>query len=82
MGDRCFTVMTASPGTTPVNVKMILNAAPSSITSVYTEERREGIASFRIHSFGDTGHLYAAGEAPSFSARFCETFANHAERHD
>lgn len=57
-------------------------AAPSSITTVYTEERREGIASFRIHSFGDTGHLYAAGEAPSFSARFCETFANHAERHD
>jgi len=57
-------------------------AAPSSITTVYTEERREGIASFRIHSFGDIGHLYAAGESPSFSGRFCETYSDFSERHD
>ena len=57
-------------------------AAPSSITSVYTEERRSGIASFRISQFGDQSHLYAKGAAPSFSARFCECYSNKDERHD
>ena len=57
-------------------------AAPSSFTSLYTEERREGIASFRMNCFGDTSHLYAAGEEPSFAARFCETYDNMDERHD
>lgn len=57
-------------------------AAPSSVTSIYTEERREGIASFRVSSFGDTSHLYTAGEEPSFAARFCETYDNMDERHD
>lgn len=57
-------------------------AAPASITTVYTEERREGIASFRIAAFGDTSHLYAGGREPSFSARFCECYTNKEERHD
>lgn len=57
-------------------------AAPSSVTTVYTEERREGIAAFRICGFGDTSHLYAAGEEPAFSARFCETYDSIEERHD
>lgn len=57
-------------------------AAPTSVTTVYTEERREGTAIFRISSFGDISHLYAAGEEPSFSARFCETYDNMQERHD
>lgn len=57
-------------------------AAPTSVTSVITEERRQGIASFRASMFGDVSHLYAAGQAPSFSARFCETFSNTAQRHD
>lgn len=57
-------------------------AAPSSITTLVTEERRQGIASFRMGSFGDTAHLFMAGEQPSFSARFCECFANEDERHD
>ena len=57
-------------------------AAPSSVTSIYTEERREGIASFRVSCFGDTSHLYTAGEGPSFAARFCETYDNFGERHD
>ena len=59
-----------------------LCAAPASVTTVYTEERREGIASFRIQAFGDISHLYAAGEEPSFSARFCECYRNTDERHD
>ena len=57
-------------------------AAPTAVTTVYTEERRQGKASFRISSFGDISHLYVAGEEPSFSARFCETFDNPEERHD
>ena len=57
-------------------------AAPSSVTTIVTEERREGIASFRISSFGDISHLYAGGEEPAFAARFCETFANTEQRHD
>ena len=57
-------------------------AAPSSVTTVVTEERRKGIASFRIGCFGDTTHLYIGKEKPSFSARFCETFDNREQRHD
>lgn len=57
-------------------------AAPSSVTTVMTEERRQGTASFRISSFGDVSHLLGAGEEPSFSARFCETWDCQEERHD
>ncbi len=57
-------------------------AAPASVTTLITEERREGDAAFRAASFGDTSHLYAAGLKPSFSARFCETYGNRDERHD
>lgn len=56
-------------------------SAPTSVTTVVTEERREGIASFRMTSFGDTYHLYAADEPPAFSGRFCECFFNEDERH-
>ena len=57
-------------------------ALPTSVTTLVTEERREGIAYFRMNGFGDISHLYAAGQEPSFSARFCETYANQAQRHD
>lgn len=57
-------------------------AAPTSMTLVHTEERRAGIASFRVARFGDVTHLLQAGREPSFSARFCETFANTEQRHD
>ena len=50
--------------------------APSSVSVVYTEERRPGYAAFRAASIGDVSHLYAAGLAPSFAARFCETYGN------
>ena len=32
-------------------------ALPSSVTTLYTEEREEGRAIFRMSAFGDTGHL-------------------------
>lgn len=55
-------------------------ALPSSVTTIVTEEREEGIAVFRMTSFGDTGHLYKGNEQPSFMARFCECYSDK-ERH-
>lgn len=49
-------------------------ALPSSVTTLVTEEREKGIATFRMTHFGDTGHLYAGNQSPSFMARFCECF--------
>lgn len=57
-------------------------AAPSSVTSFVTEERREGIAVFRMSSYGDISHLYAHDEPPAFAARFCECYHNEGERRD
>lgn len=57
-------------------------AAPTSVTTLVTEERREGIASFRMSSFGDVSHLYANNEESAFAARFCECYQNAEERHD
>lgn len=57
-------------------------AAPTSVTTVCTEERRQGIASFRVSAFGDISHLYVHGEPPAFAGRFCETFSNQDQRHD
>lgn len=57
-------------------------APPTSVTTVVTEERREGIAQFRMISFGDTSHLYAAGMEPAISGRFRECFFNDYERMD
>lgn len=59
-----------------------LCAAPTSVTTIYSEERREGKAIFRTASFGDISHLYAGGEEPAFAARFCETYDSMEERHD
>ena len=49
-------------------------AAPTSVTVLYSEERRRGTAYFRVQSFGDLTHLNVNGEEPSFHARFCECF--------
>ena len=50
--------------------------APASVTTVYTEERRPGLAAFRAASVGDVSHLYAEHVPPSFAARFCEVYGN------
>lgn len=68
-------------GVSPMILWQGFCAAPSSVTTVMTEERREGIASFRVSRFGDVSHLYAQGEEPSFYARYCETFDSD-EPHD
>ncbi len=65
----------------PVPLWHHFTALTSSVTTLYSEERREGNAIFRCAGFGDIGHLYAGNEAPSFSARFCEVFDSE-DRHD
>lgn len=57
-------------------------AAPTSVATIVTEERRKGIAYFRMSAYGDISHLYARGEEPAFAARFCECFDNEDERRD
>ena len=69
-------------GASPMVLWHGLCAAPTSVTTVYTEERRPGIASFRIASYGDISHLYIADEPPAFSARFRECYMNEDERRD
>lgn len=59
-----------------------LCAAPSSVTTVATEERRAGTAVFRVLSYGDTSHLYSHSEPPAFAARFRESRYNEGERQD
>ena len=56
-------------------------AAPSSVTTLVTEERRKGIANFRMLAYGERTHLYVHGEPPAFAARFCECFDDDT-RHD
>lgn len=68
-------------GISPVVLWHGFCAAPTSVTVLTSEERRQGEAYFRMNCFGDTGHLYAKGEPPAFAARFCETFDSD-ERHD
>lgn len=68
-------------GVSPMPVWHGLCAQPSSVTTLVTEERQEGIASLRMLSFGETAHLYMNGEEPSFAARFCECYDDET-RHD
>ena len=54
----------------------------TSVTTVVSEERRVGIAQFRIIGFSDVSHLLANDIEPSESARFCECFNQSDKRHD
>lgn len=69
-------------GVSPMVLWHGMVAAPTSITTINTEERRPGIASFRMSCYGDTHHLKIAGQPESLHARFCETYDNFNERHD
>ena len=68
-------------GVSPMPVWHGFCAQPSSVTTLVTEERSEGIASLRMLSFGDISHLYVHDEEPSFAARFCECYTDET-RHD
>ena len=65
----------------PISLWHHFTALTSSMTTLYSEERRKGVGIFRCAGFGDIGHLYEGGEKPSFSARFCEVFDSE-DRHD
>ena len=69
-------------GLSPMVLWHGLMTAPTSVTTLCTEERREGIALFRASAIGDISHLYAKGEEPAFAGRFCEMFSNDEQRHD
>lgn len=51
-------------------------AAPSSVTTVVTEEREKGKAIFRMLAYGQTAHLKLNDEPVSFMARFCEVYGD------
>jgi len=55
--------------------------APTSVTEVLTEERQQGIASFRAWKLGDVSHLIREGIEPSFAARFTEVYSDMEHRH-
>lgn len=48
--------------------------APTSVTTLVTEERVKGEAYFRCQALGDTSHLYVGDEPISYSGFFKETF--------
>ena len=56
----------------PIIINQHFVALTSSLTTLHTEERRQGKAIFRCAGYGDIGHLYVGNEEPSFAARFCE----------
>lgn len=61
-------------GVSPMPLLHNFVALPTSVTTLVTEEREKGVATFRCSGFGDVSHLYAGGEEPAFAARFCECF--------
>ena len=67
-------------GVSPMPVWHGFCAQTSSVTTMVTEERREGIASIRMLAFGDTSHLYVHDEPPAFAARFCECYGDETRR--
>ena len=68
-------------GISPMIIWQGFISAPTSVTTIVSEERRKGEVQWRCTAFGDTSHLYAADTPPGFSGRFCECFANSDERH-
>ena len=65
----------------PVALSNHTCARPSSVTTLYTEERERGEAIFRMIEFGSVNHLYVFGEKPSFMARFDEVYGDGNEEY-
>lgn len=66
-------IMSHLLGISPVPLWHGTVCLPTGVTMLATEERKDGVAYFRCNRFGDLTHLYAAGQKPSFAARFRET---------
>ena len=63
-------LMNCSPYSIWQNIVLL----PSSVTEFVSEEREEGIASFRANKIGSLAHLEKKNEPESFFARFCECY--------
>lgn len=61
-------------GVSPFVLWHNLIALPTSVTTLCSEEREQGIAIFRASGFGDLSHLALGSHEPSFSGRYCERF--------
>ena len=59
-----------------------LVAQPASVSSLATEERRQGIATFRMNHYGDTSHIEEAGLPANYKACFAEVYSDFSQRHD
>ncbi len=75
LGSACL-LMSHLINCSPMVLWQGIALAPSSVSTLVTEERRPGLAAFRASSIGDVSHLYAAGLTPSFAGRFCEIYGN------
>lgn len=73
LGAECVMVSHLLGISTPVLWQEFF-VAPTSVTTLVTEERRKGEACFRCTMFGDTSHLYAGGEPVSSSGLFQEVW--------
>ena len=73
----CCVLMSHLFNCSPMILWHSLAMAPSSVTTLYTEERQEGVAAFRAAAIGDISHLYRHGEKPSPAGRFPEIYDDH-----
>lgn len=65
-----FTLISHLVGVSPMQLWQGFYVAPTSITILNTEERKQGQAYFRVERLGDTNHLTNGGEPISSSGYF------------
>lgn len=61
-------------GISPFVLWHCFQAVPTAVTVINSEEREQGIASFRATQLGDISHLEKGNQEPSFAGRYCERF--------
>ena len=59
-------------GISPYVLWHCLQAVPTSVTVINTEEREQGVAIWRATQFGDVSHLEKGNQEQSFAGRSCE----------
>ena len=62
----------------PYSIWQHVCTAPTAVTTIYTEERKSGIALLRCASIGSVAHLLENDLEPSLAGRFCECFEDDA----
>ncbi len=69
-----FVILSHLLGISPSTLWQGFFVAPTSVTTVCTEERVKGEAYFRVQALGDTSHLYIGNEPISYSGFFQEVY--------